>query len=77
MEAILNYTSSVEAIEEALGVAMETREVLEEVGRVVMGGEGEGLRRRTQQLLSVSESLLGDASEESRRTEGCEEHTLY
>ena len=70
VEVILNYTSSVEAIEEALRVATETREVLEEVGRVVTGGEGEELRRETRQLFAMSETLLSDAREEGRRAEG-------
>ena len=70
VDAILNYTSSIEAVEEALVVAMETREVLEDARRVVMGGEGAEFHREAQQLLDLSESLLRDAGDEAGRTEG-------
>ena len=40
---------------------METREVLVEVGRVVMGGEGAELHRETRELFDTSEQLLRDA----------------
>jgi hypothetical protein len=58
VEAILNYTASIEAVEEAVEVAMEASEVL---GEVVMVGEGAELRNEAQQLLEMSESLLRDA----------------
>ena len=73
VEAILNYTSSIEAIEEAIRITMETREVLGEVESVgIMGGD---LEREAWQLLWRSQRLLNEAKTEADRAAGRSEVT--
>ena len=68
MEAILNFTSSIEAIEEAVRITTETGLVLEEVGRVGMvGGD---LERGANQMLQMSEQLVQEAEREAARVDG-------
>ena len=72
VEAILNFTSSIEAIEEAINITTETSEMLEqvlvEVGRVGMGS-GDLDREVATELLVMSQTLLREAKDEAARAD--------